>query len=167
MAASAEFVIGNGPSGTLTTLGSSGNLQDFKNIDTAGIADYAANPITAGQNSFECWFKLHLFGSFTTVRDLRFWQSVDHSPNTGLQVFYKSNNQTSYVQPVATTSTVATSSVPTADPGTTNFSIGGSLSSSLASAGYSDFLVLQLRTSAIAPGGDTSLSAYVVSYFEN
>lgn len=47
MAATFQWTIRNGAGATETALGSSGNLQNFKSVDSAGIADYAANPITA------------------------------------------------------------------------------------------------------------------------
>lgn len=166
MAASFEWTIANGAGETITTLGTSGNLQDYKSIDSAGIADYAANPIVAGTNSFELWLKPHWTGSFNRVSDVRFWMSTGFSPSTGLAVFW-TGVQNLYLQPANGTSSIATSSVPIADPGSANVSIGGNLSGSLVAAGYSDFIVLQLRTTTAAAAGDTSLSTCTLSYAES
>lgn len=166
MAASFSWAQNNGVGAVVTILGSSGNLADFKNIDTTGIGDYAANPIQAGNNSFEVWLRAWFSGTFNRIDGLRFWQSTNYSPATGLQVFWK-GLQTIYLQPAAGTSSIATSSVATSDPGTTNVGIGGNLSGSLVASGYSDFIVLQLRTTASAPAGDTSLATYTLSYNEN
>jgi hypothetical protein len=166
MAASFQWAQNNGVGAVVTILGSSGNLADFKNIDTTGIGDYAANPIQAGNNSFEVWLRAWFSGTFNRIDGLRFWQSTNYSPATGLQVFWK-GTQTIYLQPAAGTSSIATSSVATSDPGSTNVGIGGNLSGSLVASGYSDFIVLQLRTTASAPAGDTSLATYTLSYNEN
>lgn len=166
MAASFEWAQTFSAAATTVDIGVSGNIANFKNIDDATPADYAANPITAGNNSFEVWLRGHFSGVFNRIDGLRFWKSVDFSPNTGLSVFW-SGLQQIFLQPANGTSSIATSSVPTADPGTTNVTIGGNLSGSLVASGYSDFIVLQLRTASITPPGDTSLATFTLSYNEN
>lgn len=166
MSATFNWTIRNGAGATETVLGSSGNLQNFKNVDTSGIVDYAANPITAGNNSFECWFRMRWTGSFNRISDLRIWQSTAFSPATGLQIFF-SGTQQIYLTPSSVTSSIATSSIPTSDPGSANVSIGGSLTGCLTSSGYSDNIVLQLRTLSTAAAGDTSLATITGSYSEN
>jgi hypothetical protein len=166
VAATFQWTIRNGAGATETVLGSTGNLQNFKSVDTAGIADYAANPITAGSNSFETWFRMKWTGSFNRISDVRFWQSTAFSPSTGLQVFW-SGTQETYLTPSSGTSSIATSSIPTSDPGTANVNIGGSLTGCLTSSGYSGNIVLQLRTTIAAAAGDTSLGTMTGSYSEN
>lgn len=156
--------IGAGP--TRVDLGSSGNLFNFKNTDTNTVADYAANPITAGNNSYEVFLQGHFTGVFNLIQDIRFWQSTAFSPSTGLTVKWK-GTQTIYLQPAAVTSSLATSSVPTSDPGTANVSIGGNLSGSLTTSGYTDYIVLQLQTTTAAAAGDSSLGTFTMSYSEN
>lgn len=166
MAAGFEWAQSNGASGTTVDLGASGNLWNFKNIDDATAADYSGNPITAGQNSFEVWLRAHMTGTFNRIDGFRLWMSVDFSPNTGLAVFF-AGRQVIYLQPAAGTSSIATSSIPKADPGSTNVSIGGNLSGSLVAPGYTDYMVLQLRTGTNAAPGDTSLATFTLSYNEN
>ena len=166
MAATFQWTIRNGAGATETVLGTSGNLQNFKSVDSAGIVDYAANPVTAGQNSFECWFRGKWTGTFNRISDLRSWQSAAFSPATGLQIFF-SGQQQIYLTPASVTSSIATSSIATSDPGSANVSIGGNLSGSLTSSGYSDNIVLQLRTTTAAAAGDTSLATITLSYTEN
>lgn len=166
MAASFEWCESNGAGGTVTTLGSSGNLTDFMSTDAAGIANYTSFPITAGTNSFEKWIRGHFVGSFNRISDIRFWMSTGFSPSTGLSIWW-SGIQNLFLQPANGTSSIATSSVPIADPGTANVSIGGNLSGSLVAAGYSDFIVLQLRTTTAAAAGDTSLATMTLSYNES
>lgn len=149
-----------------TDLGSSGNLFNFKNADTVTPGDYAANPITAGNNSYEVFLRGHLSGTFNRVDDIRFWMSTNFSPSTGLTVRFK-GTQVIYLPPAVGTSSLATSSVPVSDPGSANVSIGGSLSGSLTTSGFTDFVVLQLQTLNTAAAGDTSLATFTLSYSEN
>lgn len=97
---------------------------------------------------------------------MRFWQSTNFSPSTGLQVMF-TGQQVIYLQPSSVTSSIATSSIPTSDPGSANVSLGGNLSGSLVTSGYSDHIVLQLQTTNSAPAGDTSLQTVTLSYTEN
>ena len=152
--------------GSATDLGSSGNLFNFKNADDATAANYSSYPITAGNNSYEVWLRLHFTGTFNKIDNLQFWMSTDFSPNTGLSVKWKGNNAGSYQTPVATASSVADGAVPTSDPGTANVSIGGNLAGEITAAGYSDYIVLQLQTTVSANAGDTSLAVFTCNYDE-
>jgi hypothetical protein len=153
------------PAGSRQDLGSSGNLVNFKNIDAFGTSLYAQNPIPAGNNSYEVWLQGHFTGTFNSVYDLRFWMSTDFSPNTGLVVKVKTTQQT-YNQPTNATSSLSTSTIGTSDPGSANVSYGGSLTSSITTSDYTDYIVLQLQTTTAAPAGDTSLATFSLSYIE-
>ena len=166
MSATFSWTVTNTSGAVSTDLGASGNLQNYQNADLAGIAFYATNPIVAGNNSFEVWLRAHITGVFNLVRDFRFWQSTAFSPATGLQIYWKGTQQI-YLTPSSGTSSIATSSIPTADPGTANVSIGGNLSGSLTTSGYTDYIVTQLRTTVSAAAGDTSLTTVTLSYTEN
>lgn len=115
-----------------------------------------------GNNSFEVVLRGHWTGTFNKINDVRVWQSTNFSPTTGLQTFW-SGQQIIYLQPSSVTSSIATSSIPVADPGSANVSIGGSLSGSLTTSGFSDHVYLQLRTTVSAPAGDTSLQTVTMS----
>jgi hypothetical protein len=154
------------PAGTRQDLGQSGNLVNFKNIDGLGTSLYAQNPIPAGSNSYEVWLQGHFTGTFNSIWDLRFWMSVDFSPNTGLVVKAKMTQQT-YQQPTNATSSIATSTIGTSDPGSANVTLSGSLTSSLNTSGYTDYIVMQLQTTSAAAAGDTSLATFSLSYLEN
>lgn len=156
------------PTGTRSLLEASGNLINFKNIDSIGTSDYAQYPIPASQNSFEVWLQGCFSGTFNSISDIRFWMSQDFSPNTGLVV--KANlptTRTVYAQPTNATSSIATSQISSSDPGTTNVGYGGSLSSSITSSDYTDFIVAQLQTTTQAAAGDTSLAVFSMSYIES
>jgi hypothetical protein len=157
-----------GDSGSPTTgdLGVSGNLFNFKNLDSlASAADYTDYPITAGNNSFEVWLKGHFTDSFNRIQNIKFWKSVG-SFGTGETILWDGTTEV-YVTPVATASAIAISALPTANPASANVSIGGSLSGYLTSAGYSDFIIMQMQTEITADAGDTETFTFTLTYDEN
>lgn len=163
MAATFGWAQSNGAGQTVTDLGSSGNLFNFKTNDDATAANYSSNPITAGNSSMEVFLRGKFTGTFNKIDNLQFWQSTAFSPSTGLQVTAAMNN-VSYSTPSTTDN--AASNVPTSDPGTANVSIGGALTGSLSASGYSDYIKLQLDTTASAAPGDTSLATFTLQYDE-
>jgi hypothetical protein len=167
MSASFSWVQSVGAVPNHTPLGASGNLVNFKNVDTIGTSDYAAHPIPAGNPSFEVWLQGKFDGLFTAIYDLRFWMSTNFISATGLTVKAKTN-QVAYNAPTNATSSYAVTTLGTSDPGTANVSVGGSLTSSLTSSGgYTDYIVLQLQTTAAATAGDTSQATFSMSYIES
>jgi hypothetical protein len=168
MAATFNWAQTHGASpGTAVDLGASGNLFNFKDADDATAANYSTYPITAGNNSYEVWLRMHFTDSFNRIDNLQFWLSTDFSPATGLSILWKGNNAGAYQTPIKTASTVADGAIPTSDPGTANVSIGTSLSGYLDAAGYSDYIVLQLQTTVSAAAGDTSLAVFTANYDES
>ena len=163
MAATFTWSQSNGAGETVTDLGSSGNLFNFKNADDATPANYSSNPITAGNNSYSVYLRGKFTGTFNNIDNLQFWLSTDFSPNTGLSVVFNGNN-VSYATPSA--SDTGDSAVPTSDPGTANVSIGGALTGDLTGTGYSDYIRLQLQTTVSAGAGDTSLATFTLQYDE-
>jgi len=166
MAATYQWAQSHGATPTVVDLGESGNLFNFKDVDDATAANYSSNPIVAGDNSYEVWLRAHLTGTFNTVDNIQFWMSTDFSPATGLVLKWEGETVT-HVEAVKTESTVATTAIPTTDPGTANVGIGGSLGGSLTGAGYSDYIVLQLQTTVAAAAGDTSLATFTLQYDES
>jgi len=163
MAATFTWSQSNGAGETVTDLGASGNLFNFKNVDDATAANYSDNPITAGNNSFGVYLRGKFTGTFNNIDNLQFWMSTDFSPNTGLSVVFGGNN-ISYATPAV--AATGDSAVPTSDPGTANVSIGGALTGDLTGTGYSDYIRLQLQTTGSAAPGDTSLATFTLQYDE-
>jgi hypothetical protein len=58
------------------------------------------------------------------------------------------------------------SAMPTADPGAANIGIGGSLTASLTSTGYSDFIIVQASIGATASAGAVQQKAFTLQYDE-
>ena len=162
---------GDSGSPTSADLGASGNLFNFMDEDSNTAANYSTKPITASDTadqgrSYEVWIRAHFTDTFNVIDNLQFWMSTDFDPATGLTVKWKGNNSGAYSTPIKTDSAKATATVPSSDPGTANVSIGTSLSGTLTSAGYSDYIILQLDVASTAAAGDTSLATFTLQYDE-
>lgn len=165
MAATFEWAQSNGAGETVTVLGSSGNLFNFKTNDTATAADYSSNPITAGNSSMEVYLRGKFTGSFNKIDNLQFWMSTDFSPNTGLSVTFE-NVASNQIYATPSTTDNGNGAVPTTDPGSANVAIGGAFAGSLTGTGFSDYIILQLDTTVSAAPGDTSLATFTLQYDE-
>jgi len=165
MAATFAIHESNG-SGESTTVA---NNINFGSSDTPNLtpADY---PITAGDHSYEKWERLYFSGTFNKIENIKIWKSAG-SYVTGESI---STNlattgyvQASYATPTSADSTVATRSMPESDPGSANLGIGGSLSGSLTTTGYSDYWVLQMNTTTQSPPGDVNQKTFTIQYDES
>ena len=124
-------------------------------------------PITAGENSYEKWIKVKFTGTFSVIDNIQFWKSagayqteegIDWSGTTALA---------SYATPTAATSSVATTVLPTADPGTANVWIAGSLSGTITVSGNtSDYIVMQLQTTTNTEAGAVNTKTFTLQYDE-
>lgn len=159
MVATFEFHESNGAG---ETMGSVGNLN-MGNTDAKELTP-ANNPITAGNNSYEKWVVGSWAGTFTQIDNVQFWMSAG-SFGTGESIDW-SGSETTYAQPVSTTSTVATTAIPTSDPGTANVTLGSSLAGTLSSEGRSDYIVLQYQTTASADPGPTNQKTFTIQWDE-
>lgn len=130
---------------------------------TANLAP-STYPITAGTYSYEKWIKVNFSGSFTRIDNLQFWKSAG-AYVTGETIAW-SGQQTAYIAPTTSASSYATTAIPTADPGTANVSIGGSLSGSLTTTGSSDFIILQASVTTAASAGASNQKTISISYDE-
>ena len=167
MAATFNWYQYNGAATAETSLGTGGNLVNFKSNDTAGTAQYDTNPVTAGTNSMVVYLKGAWGGTFNTIKNLRFWRSTDFSPNTGLSLQWATNGTTAYVTP-STAVAPCPNAVPTSDPGAENVYIGGVTGGTIGTAaGKSDWIPLQLITTTAAAAGDTSLAEFTFQYDES
>ena len=158
--AAATIVISetNGSGETVTSNISSVN---FGSADSVNLTA-SAYPITPGNNSFEKYIRLQIsaMGDATQIDNIQVYAPSASFP-VGTGTFLKSNLVTSgysaatYAAPVATTSTVATTNSSTTVPGSANIGIASSLTGALTSAGYSDYIVLQIQTHASDTAGTT------------
>lgn len=163
MAATVEIDEQNGSTGA-PTLSHNITNSNMGNTDAINL-DPVAYPVTPGNNTYEKWQKLHVtaMGGSSKIDNLKVWRSGA----LGGAATHKTNARTSsyagaetYVTPTASTSSVATQTMPTSAPGSANLGIGGSLSGSLTGTGSSDFLVHQIQTNAADTAGSTSTINY-------
>jgi len=157
MAATVELDVSNGAGETITHAPANLNMGS---VDSASL-DPVANPVVAGNNTYEIWVKLHVtaMGGSSKIDALRIWRT---GALGGSAVEVTNARETTYggaatyATPIATNSTLATQTMPTATPTNPNLGIGGSLTGSLTATGFSDYLIRQIQTNAADVAGSTS-----------
>lgn len=161
MAATVEIDESNGAGETITHNITNTNMGS---TDAANL-DPVANPVTPGNNTYEKWQKIDVtaMGGSSQIDNLQVWRTgalggaATHVTNARTATY---GGAETYATPVATNSTVATQTMPSADPGAANLGIGGSLTGALTATGSSDYLVHQIQTDA----GDTAGSTTTMNY---
>lgn len=144
---------------------------NWKNIDDVATA-YTASPITAGNNSFT----KYQFGKFTgTFNQISagLWAHTAGTLGTGLTL--KGVVTSTYATPSTTTNASLTTTMTTAiaigSGAAVLFSTTGpeaaSPTSTLAAAGFSQYLATQLQTTGSAAAGDTATVTLTLQYNEN
>ena len=137
--------------------------------DDSANLDPITYPITAGNRSYEVYIRGKFTGTYTKVDNIQFWKSAG-TYVTGETIFW--TGSASYATPVSSASSVAVGSIPTADPGTANVTIGTSLSGSLYDNGtgttgsYTDYIAMQTETTASSPAGATNIKTFTFQYDE-
>ena len=133
-------------------------------VDAVNL-DPVANPIVAGENSFEKYQKVELVSldGSSEINNLKVWRtgalggSATHLTNARESSY---GGAETYAQPTASASSKATQAMPTTEPTGANLGIGGSLAGALSSAGSSDYLVHQIQTDSGDTAGSTSTMNY-------
>jgi hypothetical protein len=163
--------------GTVQTgWGGSGSSTDvnWKNHDdcsngTGGTA-YTANPITAGNNSYVKYQYGYFSGSFNQISAGLFAHTAG-TLGTGLTL--EGAVTSTYATPVTTTlsATNMTTAISIGSGAAVSFSAtgpwGGSPTSTLTVAGYSQYLQTQLQTTTSAAAGDCASVTISFVYNEN
>lgn len=166
MVATVEIDESNGAGETITDGITNGN---YGSVDSANLA-VATNAVTAGNNSFEKWWKLDFGGTFNTIDNLQIWKSAgNYVTGEGIDTNLRTSaygGAESYVTPTETTSVIADQVMPVADPTSANLGISGSLAGSLSSAGKSDYMITQLQTTGATPAGDVNQKTFTFEYDE-
>lgn len=163
MAATVEIDEQNGPakSPVLTHNIANSNMGsgDFANMDPVKY------PIAAGENTCEKWQLLHItnMGGSSRINNIKIWRDG----GMGANAIHLTNatptgyaGAATYSTPTTGISAVANQIMPISTPNSPNLGIGGSLTGSLANAGYSDFFVHQIQTNPKALSGSTSTINY-------
>jgi hypothetical protein len=155
----------NGASPTVTAAITNANMGS---ADTVNMTISTSTAITAGNNSYEKWHRFNVtsMGDSTAIKNLKVWASAALNTNAT----HKTNaRETGYegAQSYATASATDRSAtykyseaMPTSEPTGANVGIGGSLTGSLTSTGFSDYMVMQIQTTASATAGKTITMNY-------
>jgi len=125
----------------------------------------ADEPVVPGENTFEKWQRLHVtaMGGSSKILNLKIWRttalggSAIHETNAREAAYGGADG---YATPTASTSSVATETMPTTEPSGANLGIGGALAGELTDVGYSDYLVHQIQTDA----GDVAGASCTMHY---
>jgi len=146
-----------------------GGSIDFGNADThSDTLIPASNPVTAGNRSFEKWIRGRWTGVFTSITNTKFYKSA----GTALTVSRIINGGTTtiagYTTPTASASAVATSDMET------HLTVGTALLPLPPGAGggtsgdpnFSEYVALQLVTTAAAPPGAIPTQTYTLQWDE-
>ena len=110
-------------------------------------------------------------GTSTKIDNIQIWKStgaLSLGSAGDLVTYLKTSAYTEIVfaTPTAATSSQATITVPTADPGSANLGIAGSLTGDLSAAGYSDYFVSQVQVDSDAGIGAHVQLQYTFQYDE-
>lgn len=174
MAATFEFNEDNGTQTGSPTKGTTRNTAvtqvNWKNTDDVATA-YTSSPITAGNNSYI----KYQFGKFTgTFNQISagLWAHTAGTAGTGITLVGKVTS--TYATPVTTAmagSTDMTTAIAIGSGAAVLFHTtgpeGASPTSTLAAAGYTQYLASQLQTSGSAGAGDTATFTLTLRYDEN
>ena len=156
--------------GTTPTITASITNSNMGSVDAVNL-DPVANPITAGNNSFEKWqrFNVSNMGTSSAIQNLQVWASAalgtgaTHKTNARTGSYGGAQTFNTGTGPLATDRSATygyTQTMPTAAPGAANLGIGGALAGSLTATGYSDYLVTQIQLTGGAVAGATATMSY-------
>jgi hypothetical protein len=130
----------------------------------------ASYPITAGQNAYEKYLRFHVtaMGGSNKIDNLQIWKSAGAYPTGGgIQTNLETSSYSAVSFATPSTSTFTDNVMPTADPGSANLGIGGSLSGSITSDdNYSDYWKFQFQTTGSTPPGNITQETFTFQYDE-
>jgi hypothetical protein len=129
-------------------------------------------PIAAGSYSYSKWVRGYWSGTFTRVSNLKFWMSDSGTGYvTGESLLCSASTgsyagTSTYATPTTSLDGQADHAMSTAEPAAQNVGVAGSLTSSLTSSGYSDFIVVQASITSSAAAGAVSQKVFTLEYDE-
>jgi len=133
---------------------------NFGSVDATDLTP-ATDPILASENSFHKAIRCKFSSTFTEISNMKIWKSAG-AYVTGETLKYKES--TSYVQPVETALSSATD-IPVAEPGSQNV-LSAAGTSTITSAGYTEYMLMQLQTTGSTPAGAVNQKTLTFQYDE-
>jgi hypothetical protein len=142
--------------------------------DSPNLTPILADAIPAGTNSMEKYQRVRVTvnGDSNVIQGIRIWRTGTlggadvHLCNcrTAAQTGYA--GAAVYASPAVATSSKAVFTMATADPTATNLGIAGSLTGTISTTGYSDYLVHQIQVGAGTTAGPASPNYMYYQYDE-
>lgn len=136
-------------------------------------ASASANPVTAGNRSYQKWirYELHAINDSNKIDNFQVWMTPAPS-TTG--VSYVTNLQTAsppndaYQTPATADEdgTLTDQSMPTSDPGSWNIGVSGANTGLTSNGTHSDYIVVQLVTTGSTPPGNLPQKTFHFQYDE-
>lgn len=175
MAATFEFQEDNGaatgspPRGTTST--GTRTEANWKNVDDSTTA-YSASPVSAGNNSYEKFQYGRFTGSFNLISN-GLWAHTAGAFGSGITI--KGTVTSTYTTPGTTANAALTTDMTAATSIGSGLAVlfsttgpyAASPTSTLAAAGYSQYLVHQMQTTSAAAAGDTATGTWTLQYSES
>ena len=122
----------------------------------------ATYPVVAGTNAYEKYIRAKFSDTFTEISNMKFWKSVG-AYKTGEDI--KAAENIAYVQPVKTTSSVATVTIPVTE-GTALAIQSAAGTTTITAPGYTKYICLQLQTTGSTPAGAVNQKTFTFQYDE-
>lgn len=180
MAATFEFDEANGAGETITHNVTVGNWKNIDSASEAGGNAYSANPIQAGNNSFDKWQYGHFSGTYNQILG-GLWAHTAGALGTGLTLkasptMTADADRLAYATPSASananltydaTSVIAITSGKVVYFGPTGPATSGKAASTTSNPAYTNYLTHQLQTTGSAAPGDTASCTLTLRYQEN
>jgi len=134
---------------------------NFGNADNPNLSPVSNYPITAGENAYEKYIRAKFSGTFTKIENMKFWKSAGDY-KTGETIAYRL--VTTYATPVITDMGGTTLPITEGTAVTIHASDGTTLY--IDSPGYTEYFVLQLKTSGATPAGAVNQKTMKFQYDE-
>lgn len=161
MAATVTIAESNGAGETVTASITNTNMGNTEAVNL----DPVAYPVTPGDRTYAKYqrFNVSNMGGSSAIQNLKVWRTsalggaATHVTNARLTSY---GGAATYATPVKTAITGVDQTMPTSVPASANLGVGGSLTGTITSAGYSDYLIHQIVTNAADTAGSTSTMNY-------
>ena len=159
---SAVFAWSESNGGGEAVTDSPSNLN-FGSLDAPNLTP-ATYPIVGGENSYEKYIRAKFTGTFTEISSMKFWK-LSGAYKTGEDIHCAGN--VAYTAPVATTSVVATVTIPTTEGTAIDVqSTEGDTTKLTVIGTYTKYLCLQLQSTVSTPGGAVNTKSFKFKYNE-
>lgn len=151
--------------------------DDISNLNLVSVdaaqASSSANPVTAGNRSYQKWvrYELHAINDSNKIDNFQVWMTPSPSITgisyvTNLQTATPPNDAYQTPSTADEDGTLTDQTMSTADPGSWNIGVGGANTGLSSNGEYSDYIVIQLVTTGSTPPGNLPQKTFHFQYDE-